>query len=30
MWQEEQATIGQPVLGSGRSMDTQGTMEDQE
>ena len=30
MWREEQATVGQPVLGSGHPMDTQEIEEDQE
>ena len=30
MWWEEQATVGQPALGSGCPMDTQATEEDQE
>ena len=30
MWREEQATVAQPVLSSGRPMDTQGIEEDQE
>ena len=30
MWREEQTTVGQPALHSGRPGDTQGTDEDQE
>ena len=30
MWREEQTTVGQPALHSGRPGDTQGTEEDQE